>query len=270
VMSADVGLIGLDKVTGEELWRTEGFGGSFSTPTVLNLHGVEQVVFGASLTDEDSERGTTISVVPETGEVLWKTDLYYNKYPIPFPTKVTENLVFLTGGYEAGSCMLKVRNDGGDWSTEKVFDMVLGTQIHPPFVIDNHLYLLANENANHKGEARKNGGLMCLDVEGNVVWNTGDEPFMGRGNMIFADGHLLIQDGEVGYLRAVKPSPSGYEEVAFADVFGKKAEVDAQIAKQAGRSVIKVPDFKYWSPMALSEGRLIMRGQDRLKCLDLR
>jgi hypothetical protein len=31
-----------------------------------------------------------------------------------------------------------------------------------------------------------------------------------------------------------------------------------------------MPDFKYWSPMALSDGRLVMRGQDVLKCLDLR
>ena len=88
--------------------------------------------------------------------------------------------------------------------------------------------------------------------------------------MIFVDGHLLIQDGEVGYLRSVKPSSEGYEEVALYDVFGKKAEVDEQIAKQEGRAVIKMPDFKYWSPMALSNGRLIMRGQDHLKCLDLR
>jgi hypothetical protein len=87
--------------------------------------------------------------------------------------------------------------------------------------------------------------------------------------MIFADGHLLIQDGEVGYLRTVKPSPEGYQEVAFLDVFGKKAEVDAEIAKQANREVKKLPDFQYWSPMALSDGHLIMRAQNMVKCLNL-
>ena len=78
--------------------------------------------------------------------------------------------------------------------------------------------------------------------------------------------------GEVGYLRAVKPSPEGYKEVAMTDVFGKKAGVDEDVAKQvaAGREVIKMPDFKYWSPMALADGRLVMHGQDQLKCLDLR
>lgn len=271
-MAEKVGLVGLDAATGEELWRTEGFGDSHSTPTILSLHGVEQAVFVATKRDGDLNLGTTISVAPATGKVLWKTDLYFNKIPIPFPTKVTENLVFLTGGYGDGSCMVRVTESGGKWSVEKVFDLKQGTQIHPPFVIDGHLYLLANENDNHNGEARKTGGLMCLDFKGDTLWQTGDSPFMGRGNMILVDGHFLIQDGEVGYLRSVKPSPKGYEEVALTDVFGKKAEVDEQVAKQvaAGREVIKMPDFKYWSPMALSDGRLVMRGQDHLKCLDLR
>jgi outer membrane protein assembly factor BamB len=271
-MAPEVGLVGLDAGSGEELWRTAGFGDSHSTPTVLTLHGVEQAVFVATKREGALNLGTTISVEPATGKVLWKTDLYFNKIPIPFPTKVTEELVFLTGGYGDGSCMVRVTKSGDEWKVEKVFDLKQGTQVHPPFVIDGHLYLLANENDNHNGAARKTGGLMCLDFEGKTLWQTGDSPFMGRGNMIFVDGHLLIQDGEVGYLRAVKPSPTGYKEVAMTDVFGKKAEVDGEVAKQvaAGREVIKMPDFKYWSPMALAGGRLVMRGQDQLKCLDLR
>ena len=93
---------------------------------------------------------------------------------------------------------------------------------------------------------------------------------MGRGNMVQVGDKLLIQDGEVGYLRVVDPSPEGYREIAIADVFGKKEEVDAQIEKQKGKENIKMPDFKYWSPMAISNGRLIMRGQDKMVCLDLR
>lgn len=271
-MAPEAGLIGLDHKTGKELWKTEGFGDSHSNPTVLTLHGVEQAVFVATRRDGDRNLGTTISVEPATGKVIWKTDAYFNKIPIPFPTKVTEDLVFLTGGYGDGSCMIRVTKDGGDWQVEKVFDLKQGTQIHPPFVIGDHLYLLANENDNHNGEARKTGGLMCLDFDGHTIWQTGDKPFMGRGNMILVDGHLLIQDGEVGYLRSVKPSPEGYREIAMTDVFGKKAEVDEDVAKQvaAGREVMRMPDFKYWSPMALADGRLVMRGQDQLKCLDLR
>ncbi|MEM6279345.1 MAG: PQQ-binding-like beta-propeller repeat protein [Verrucomicrobiota bacterium] len=269
--SDSAGLVGIDKNSGEIQWETEGFGNSHSTPTVMTLQGVEQVVFIATQRDDnDSGVGTTISLLPESGEVLWKTDVYFNKIPIPFPSKVTEELVFLTGGYENGSCMIKVKkNEGKEWDIEKVFDMTQGTQIHPPFVIDEYIYFLANENANHKGEARTTGGLMCMDFEGNIQWQTGDQPFMGRGNMILVEGHLLIQDGEVGYLRVVEPSPEGYQEVAFFDVFDKKEEVDEQIAKQANRAVKRMPDFQFWSPMALADGHLIVRGQNMVKCLNL-
>jgi len=220
-MAAETGLIGLDSRSGKELWKTEGFGDSHSNPAVLTLHGVEQAVFVATKREGELKLGTTISVAPETGKVLWKTDAYFNSIPIPFPTKVTEELVFLTGGYGDGSCMVRVTKSGEEWKVEKVFALPQGTQVHPPFVIGDHIYLLANENANHNGEARKTGGLMCLDFDGKTIWQTGDKPFMGRGNMILVDGHLLIQDGEVGYLRSVKPSPEGYKEVAMTDVFGK-------------------------------------------------
>lgn len=261
-MSADAGLVGLDAATGKELWRTEGFGNSHSTPAILTLHGVEQAVFVST-----GDKGTTISVDPATGKVLWKTDLYFNKIPIPFPTKIADDLVFLTGGYEAGSCMIRV---SPQWEVTKVFAIDRGTQMGPGFVIGSHLYFLANENANHNGEKRATGGLTCMDLNGKILWNTGTEPFMGRGNMILADGKLLIQDGETGYLRVVEPSPEGYRELSMTDVFGKKEEVDAQIRKQEGRGKVKLPDFKYWSPMALSNGHLIMRGQENVVCLKLK
>lgn len=269
-MSEEVGLIGLDKKTGKELWKTAGFGDSHSSPTLLNLHGVDQVVFIATKRDGNEGTGTTISVNPKNGKVLWKTDTYFNKIPIPFPTKVTEDLVFLTGGYGCGSCMIKVTHSGDKWEVKKVFSMTQGTQLHPPFVIDQHIYFLANENDNHRGEKRQTGGLACMDFNGKIKWNTGEEPFMGRGNMILADGKLLIQDGEVGYLRVVEPSPSGYKELSKADIFNKQAEVEAQLAKQANRKTKKIPDFKFWSPMALSNGHLIMRGQGTMKCLKLK
>ena len=266
-MSESAGLVGLNKSTGKEIWKTEGFGDSHSTPVLLTLHGVEQAVFVATDRSDGQELGTTISVEPKSGKVLWKTNVYFNKIPIPFPTKVTEDLVYLTGGYGNGSCMISVDEE---WQVKKVFDIPQGTQMHPPFVIGSHIYFLANENENHKGAKRSTGGLACMDFGGKILWNTGNNPFMGRGNMIYADGKLLIQDGEVGYLRVVDPSPKGYREVAFADVFGKKEEVDRQIEKQKERGTARIPDFRFWSPMALSNGHLIMRGQENLICLKVK
>lgn len=269
-MGPEVGLVGLDKNTGKEVWTAESIGHSHSSPTILTLDGVEQVLFISRLFE--GENGSVISVDPLTGDTLWKTDAYFNSIPIPFATKVDEQRVYMTGGYGCGSCMLKVTRGGeGDgWQVSKLWEIEQGTQMQAPFLIDDHLYFLMNENANHRGEARKTGGLACMDLDGNIVWHTGDDPFMGRGGSLLVDGKLLVQDGETGYLRVFEVSPKGPKQIAFADVFDKKGEVDAQIAKQEGKKTIKLPDFRFWSPLALSEGRLIMRGQTMMKCLDLR
>jgi hypothetical protein len=79
---------------------------------------------------------------------------------------------------------------------------------------------------------------------------------MGRGGSIHADGMLIIQDGEKGVLRLVEPNPKGFKLLAEANVF------DSDLDNKK--------DLKFWSPPALSEGRLLMRGQDRLICVDLR
>ncbi|MEM0968297.1 MAG: PQQ-binding-like beta-propeller repeat protein, partial [Verrucomicrobiota bacterium] len=123
-MSPTVGLAGLDKETGKEIWRTEPFGDSHSTPTVLTLDGVEQVVFvGTSLRDAEEPIGTVLSVDPTSGELLWQTHEYYNKIPIPFPTKIDEERVYLTGGYECGSAMIRVKHQDQSWSVEKLWEI---------------------------------------------------------------------------------------------------------------------------------------------------
>lgn len=264
VMSASVGLIGIDINSGKEKWRTDGLGSSHSTPTVIELHGVKQAVFIASIRDD--LKGQTISVEPATGKVLWQTDLYYNKHPIPFVTKVSEDQLFLTGGYECGSMMIKVNKD---WQVSKEFEIDKGSQIHPPMLIDNHLYFLANENANYKGSGREKGGLTCMDLKGKTLWNTGAKPYMGRGAVMQVADKLLIQDGDVGFLRVIDPSTSGFRQLGEFDPFEKKQEVAVMLKKQKGKKRIKLPDFKYWSPMALSNGKLVMRGQENLVCLDL-
>ncbi|MEM7143993.1 MAG: PQQ-binding-like beta-propeller repeat protein [Verrucomicrobiota bacterium] len=271
-MSETVGLAGLDKNTGEEKWRTEPFGDSHSSPVLLDLQGVPQVLFLAVKRDPDGDDGvgTTISVDPASGNVLWQTNEYFNKIPITPPFQIDQSRLFLTGGYECGSAMLELAKSGDDWSVKKLFDLEKGSQIHPPILFEDHLYFLANENANYNGELRESGGLLCMDLNGNELWRTGNDPFMGRGNILFADGHLFIQDGHIGYLRVVKPSTEGFRLVAEADIFDKVSEVQAAREGSSGSTrKTREPDYKMWSPMALSNGQLFMRSNDELKCIDL-
>jgi outer membrane protein assembly factor BamB len=250
---SETGAAGWNKITGAEVWKSGSIGDSHASPTVLQIGGEPHI----ALVSKSGKEGYVTGYRPQDGTILWQTQSYYNRIPIPIVTKVSEDKLFVTGGYDCGSKMLSIKKSGARYKLDELWAIEKGTQIHPPFVIDNHLYFLANENSNHKVAAkRKTGGLSCWDLEGKELWRTGNDPFMGRGGCILADGMLIIQDGEKGVLRLVEPSPKGFNLLAQANVF------ESDLGKKH--------DLKFWSPMALREGRLIMRGQDRLICVDLR
>jgi len=285
-MGSDVGLLALDRKTGDEIWTFGGLGSSHSTPVVLDLMGKTQILFVSSTIDMSAfgdmpeppadapMPGSTPpseSEVPEEfadfqipgsglitalspgGDLLWQSRSYYCSTPIPFPVKIDDEHVFFTGGYDAGSVLLRMSKDGSKYELEEVFRTELGGQIHIPMVVDDHLYLLVNENSNDPRPRRKNGGLMCMDLEGKEKWRTGDAPYFGRGNMILADGILIIQDGRSGFLRLVEPTSAGYQLLAEANIFDKDQRRDHRV----------------WAPMALAGGHLLMRSQEQLKCVSL-
>jgi len=257
VLSEDTGLIGLDKSSGKVLWMTKALGHTMSQPAYYEIKGVPQVLIVSTI-DSDSEVGILASFSPEDGRLLWESDIYYNKYPIAVPVLIGEDQLFITGGYDCGSIMLKLNGNGDKISVEEQYRLEGGSQIHPPHVIGEHMYILMNENSNYKTRTQReeSGGLACLKVsDGSEVWRTGNEPYFGRGSMIMADGKLIIQDGHNGLLRMVEPSPEGYRELGSANAFGIE-NLDK--------------DYKLWSPLALSDGRLVMRGQGQMTCVDLR
>jgi len=72
-------------------------------------------------------------------------------------------------------------------------------------------------------------------------------PNFDVGNLIFADGMIYIIDGKKGDLRLVQASPEGYHELACAPGILEGTEI--------------------WAPMALVNGRLLIRDQSQMKCL---
>lgn len=245
------GIAGWDKKTGKELWTGKAIGNTHSSPVVMNFGDQKQVVL---LTTSDN--GGLHSYDAKTGKNLWHSDLYNNRIPITVPVQIDETRIFVTGGYSGGSKMLSVKKSGESYEVSELWTSKKGSQVHPPFVIDNHLYMLANENENHNTSTRrKKGGLTCFDLDGKELWSTGETPFMGRGGSLFADGILIIQDGENGVLRLVEPSTKGYKELASANIF------DSDLSKNQ--------DLRFWSPLALSDGKLILRGQDKMICLKM-
>ncbi len=92
--------------------------------------------------------------------------------------------------------------------------------------------------------------MVCLDLDGNEVWNSDGDRFgpKGLGPYMFADGLLLILDDK-GTLTLAEATPAGYNRLAQHAVW---------------------PDgHEAWGPMAMVAGRLIVRDMTRMVCLDL-
>lgn len=250
--SESPGLIAFNQKTGKVVWESEDFGDSsmYSSPQLRTIAGVRGIVV--------RNIKNVYFIDPANGETLFKYQCYSKgKIPItpvtvlPGKNAVTTH-VYVTQGYEMGSVMLKITRNGFIFNIEEEYRTVEGSQIHPGIVIGEHLYINHTENATSKGSKQKFGGLACVDPKtGKVVWNTGGEPFIGRGGSLYVDGKLIVQDAERGKLYLIDPSPKGYKAIS---------SFQATDAKQK----------KAWAPMALADGLLLIRDQDEMKCFDLR
>ena len=261
-LNEDVGLVALDRATGEVRWRSEHLGYTHSSPTLVQLAGRWQLLFNvcertASGRDEPAP-STLWSLDPATGEPLWRHDLTLCGLPVPQPVLVGEDRIFMTGGYRAGSVLLDLQ-----WTAEgdaprtvagvtEAFRSTRGSQMHQPIVRGGHVYALVNENWTDGRRRRDEGGLVCFDLEGNERWRTGAEPNFGRGGMVLVADAFLIQDGYKGTLVAARATPAGYEELGRFDPFE-----------------IRARDGQLWAPPAVSGTRILMRSQDELVCVEL-
>ena len=84
-----------------------------------------------------------------------------------------------------------------------------------------------------------------MTMDGQIKWKTGDEPPFNKGGSVLADGLLLSVDGD-RTLYLIEPDPSGFKPLASAELL------------ESGEN---------WAPIALVDGKLLIRDQKNLKCL---
>ena len=235
--SREVGVLALDQATGKELWRS-GFVGrmQYASPVIATVDGVEQVVMAA----KDSVGGVDIN----TGKVLWRYTGYRCRIPVPDALPIGDGRIFITGGYEAGSVMIRVQKGSDAFKvTELAREEEIGSHVHTPLLHKGYLYALCNTNS-------RANGLVCFDLDVKVKWKTGRSPYLCKGNQILTgDGLIYSIDGRTGDLRIIEPSPEGYKELGKTPML-------------SGREI--------WGPMALSDGKLVLRDHRQMKCLDLK
>ncbi len=232
---AEVLMMAVDCATGEVLWEAPnepGWDMTHSSVTPMEFGDRKMYVYCGS-------RGVA-GICAESGELLWHTDKWQIRIAtVPSPVVAGEGRIFLTGGYNAGSVMLRLLEDGGGIVVEEEFRLdarEFASEQQTPVLYRDHLYAV-----------RPDGQLACMDTDGKVVWTSGSGVRFGLGPLLIADGLIYVMD-DYGVLTLAEADPSGYRELDRASV---------------------MDGYESWGPMAIAGGRLIVRDITRMLCLDV-
>jgi outer membrane protein assembly factor BamB len=255
------GVVAYNKLTGEEVWKTPSLGQTgYVSPTIIEISGEPHVImvsaakrggWGQPLVEE----GKIVGIDPLTGMQLWAYDQYGNGLPISVALDAGDNKVIVVGGYELGTVMLEIeKNSDGTYGVTELFKHnEFGDHTKPPILHNGYFYAQFSTN-------NKRDGLVCMNMDGEVLWKTGQDPAFDKGSMILADGLILATDGRKK-LYLIEPDPSGFKPIASAELLKEGGLKEGARRSRNGGST------QNWGPIALVDGKLLIRDQQQLYCV---
>lgn len=237
-------IIGVDLATGTVLWETPNpkrYEMSHSSIMPMTLLGKKMYVYCSAgamvgVSAEENDKGT----------LLWETTAWNQSVMSPSPVKIADNRIFITAGYGSGSMLLELSLTNGKYTIEPIMPLTrsqFACEQHTPIFYNDHLYTVMPGDA---GALKKQ--IVCMTPQAKQVWNSGKNNRFGLGPFLIADGKMLVLSDE-GELTMCEASTTEYKELARAKV------LDGHDA---------------WGPMAIVEGRLLLRDFRQMICIDLR
>jgi outer membrane protein assembly factor BamB len=220
-------IVGLDKKTGKEVWKTpRKVQVSWSSPVLIKTAKRTELV--------TSGNEAIISYDPATGKELWRTK-GVDSNAIPNPVSTTDTVIVSAGFPVKIAMAIKLGGAGELAESNILWKYNKGTAYVPsPILYGDYLYLTTDR-----------GILTCLDVKtGKVVYEGGRVPIPATftASPVAFDGKLLLtsEDGDTFIIKA-----------------GPKHEV-------LGTNSLDEP--VYSSP-ALADGKIFIRGEKNLYCI---
>jgi hypothetical protein len=203
---------------------------------------------------DENKLGKVVGINSLTGKILWEYVKWHCHISVPSAVDAGENRVLVVGGYELGAVMIKVEKKAdGSYGTKELFKTEeFGDQTKPPILHKGYFYAQYGTNS-------RRDGLTCMSMDGKIMWKTRRDPAFNKGSMILADGLFLASDGR-NSLYLIEPHPSGFKPLASAELLGQ-AGTGTEGRSRFGRS------GQNWAPLALSDGKLLVRDQTQMKCV---
>jgi outer membrane protein assembly factor BamB len=191
IVAAAGQLAGYDVATGNRRWLGPNGGGSYSSPQVVTIDGVQQVLLMSGV-------GVT-SVSPADGKQLWKHAWSGNS--IVQPALTADGDVLITS-QDSGARRVGIAHGASGWTAAEKWT-------------SNTLKPYFNDFVIHKGHAYGFDGriLSCIDLkDGQRNWKGGR---YGNGQLVLLpDQDLLLVLSEEGELALVSATPDQFTEVA--------------------------------------------------------
>jgi outer membrane protein assembly factor BamB len=202
VVAAAGRLLAYDIATGKPRWIGPEGGFSYSSPHLMSIDGVPQIVMLRG-------NGAT-SFAPASGDVLWRHEWPGGAIVQPALTQDGNVLINSIGGMGGPIRSLAIKHSAAEWTVEERWT---STGLKPYF----------NDFVVHNGHAFGFDGsiLSCIDLaDGQRKWKGGR---YGSGQLVLlADQDVLLVLSDEGELALVSATPDEFKELArFKAIEGK-------------------------------------------------
>jgi outer membrane protein assembly factor BamB len=229
-------IVAFNKDTGKVIWRSLDDPPSYSSPIAFGQGKVRQLVF---LTEEG-----LVSVEPASGKQFWRVPLK-DILSESSTTPVKSGDWLLGSSVTFGSLGVKLSTkDGKPAATRQWMKSALTCWFSTPVPISpDHIYMVNGVMSLLKPPTST---LRCVEIKtGKVLWSKPDVARYHAALLKTGDGKLLMLD-DLGHLSLLQPDPKAYKALSQSTVCGPT-----------------------WAHPALSSGRLYLRDNNNLICLDL-
>ncbi len=218
-------LMAFDVKSGREVWKQGEHGTSYSSPLLVEIAGVRQVV--------QWNHETLAGVESRTGKLLWEYPAPHRSHNQNMPTPVFHKGRILLGGENRGIKCLEPLLKDGKWSVNRLWHQrKVALDMSTAVINGDHLYGMSHF---------KMGQIFCLDPrDGTIRWLS--EGRIGQ-NVAF-----LALEGHVAALRS-----NGELRIIAADPAGYRARASYRVA----------PD-QTWAPPVLLDSRILIKDLNRL------
>jgi outer membrane protein assembly factor BamB len=224
-------LMAFQQADGKVAWAKNDFGNVYSSPLLIDLAGLEQLV---TVLD-----GAVLAVNPHNGDPQWQVPFKANySIAIAMPVWGAGNLIFVSAEYDAGAKVIELQRNGLQtkatelWSSPRL-------RLHNgnAMLIDGTIYFSS-------GGKGSQAILSAVDARsGKIHWQ---QRSIQKATFVWADRKLITLDQD-GNLMIAHPSPGGFRISAQAPLLSHLS----------------------WTPPVLVGTRLYLRDRRDMMSVDL-